>query len=259
MVTEPVRNLEIVSFERYQGRKDVDRPSWFRLQNSLASDPQFFTFDSDEKWFLICLFCLASIKNKGTISLANTALAAYARISTEKVISAIEKLIAIGTLREHLIDVTSTQRPRNARVRTERQRDRDNRETEISAVALPKLAVIWNLHRGTLAEVRGCSGTRRGKVEARWKETPDESYWVKIVQRIAKSPFCTGDNDRGWLASFDFLIQPETRHKVDEGKYDPRSHGPRGPNGGGPAMSAEVKAELADLELKRRALAEGRL
>jgi hypothetical protein len=35
------------------------------------------------------------------------------------------------------------------------------------------------------------------------------------------SPFCRGETgDRGWRASFDFLLKPDTATKVLEGKYD---------------------------------------
>lgn len=38
--------------------------------------------------------------------------------------------------------------------------------------------------------------------------------------RIQKSSFCQGKNDRGWVASFDWFIRPDTVVKIMEGKYD---------------------------------------
>jgi hypothetical protein len=40
------------------------------------------------------------------------------------------------------------------------------------------------------------------------------------VKRIASSAFCTGTNDRGWRATPDWLLRPDTAAKVLEGKYD---------------------------------------
>lgn len=113
-----------------------------------------------------------------------------------------------------------------------------------SAVALPRLAELWNSHRGGLPEVRGCSGTRRKYADSRWKEKPDPQYWTDIIARILRSPFCTGDNDRGWVADFDFLIRPETQHKVLEGKYDARD--------AGSPKSQLSDAQRADLEQHER-------
>lgn len=123
------------------------------------------------------------------------------------------------------------------------------------AVALPALAEIWNQNRGSLSEVRGCSGTRRKHAELRWREESSPEYWARIVQRIARSPFCSGDNDRGWRADFDFLIRPETRHKVEEGKYDDRKPITRGEK----PITPEVRAEIAGLEKLRQQAMRGEL
>jgi hypothetical protein len=149
-------------------------------------------------------------------------------------------------------DAIETQTERNQganapQLSKEYKNGRIKKEEGKSAVALPQLAQIWNENRGTLPEVRGCSGTRRKHAELRWREEPSAEYWTKTVQRIVRSPFCTGDNDRGWLADFDFLIRPETRHKVDEGKYDPRS-GARS----APIISEEEMQERKELERIRR-------
>lgn len=85
------------------------------------------------------------------------------------------------------------------------------------------LVEIWNQHRGSLAAVRGASATRLKHAESRWSENPSTEYWAEIVTRIARSPFCQGNNDRGWKADFDFLIRPDTQHKVLEGKYDSKT------------------------------------
>jgi hypothetical protein len=87
---------------------------------------------------------------------------------------------------------------------------------------LPPLAMIWNSHRRNLPEAKGCSGQRRKGADERWREKPETEYWANIVRRIADSEFCNGKNDRGWKADLDFLIRPDTQHKVLEGKYDNR-------------------------------------
>lgn len=126
-----------------------------------------------------------------------------------------------------------------------------------SASALPRLAEIWNRERSGLPEVRGCSGTRRRQAETRWREKPDPDYWSGIVRRIATSPFCRGENDRGWRADFDFFIRPETHHRVTEGKYDARS----GPAAALPKLKSADDLEfdrlMAAQEAERRARLEG--
>lgn len=67
------------------------------------------------------------------------------------------------------------------------------------------------------------------KVKQRLKENPQRDFWIDVVGKIAASPFCNGENERGWLADFDFLIRPGTGIKALEGKYD----GPQNKKDGG--------------------------
>lgn len=126
------------------------------------------------------------------------------------------------TPREREVNAEGTPGKREVNLIEESKKEERRKKRGESAVALPRLAEIWNQHRGSLPEVKGCNGSRRKHAEARWREEPDAERWAAVVQRLARSPFCTGDNDRGWRADFDFLIRPETKHKADEGKYDER-------------------------------------
>lgn len=83
-----------------------------------------------------------------------------------------------------------------------------------------KLVEIWNENCGSLSKVKGTSKSRDGKMKERWKECSDPEYWGSVVKKLSQSPFCNGSNDRGWKATFDFLIQPDTQNKALEGKYD---------------------------------------
>jgi len=85
------------------------------------------------------------------------------------------------------------------------------------------LADLWNASCGSLPHCLELKGARHQKAAARLRDrTLDE--WEAIISRIASSTFCTGQNDRGWVATFDWLLQPETATKVLEGKYDNRQH-----------------------------------
>lgn len=94
------------------------------------------------------------------------------------------------------------------------------------ASALPPLVNIWNEFKGDyLPKVQDVGTKRLKSLGLRWKEKPDPNYWETVVKKISQSKFCRGENDRGWKATFDFLIQPDTHIKVMEGKYDPPKTG----------------------------------
>ena len=42
---------------------------------------------------------------------------------------------------------------------------------------------------------------------------------IKAVKIASKTPFCLGQNDRGWRADFDFFMKPDSITKILEGKY----------------------------------------
>lgn len=53
-----------------------------------------------------------------------------------------------------------------------------------------------------------CTGSRRQKADCRLTQAPPE-VWEKAYALIAADPFCHGENDRGWKATFDYAIRPE--------------------------------------------------
>lgn len=57
-----------------------------------------------------------------------------------------------------------------------------------------------------------------GKIKDALKRNPEREWWEQVVVRLQQSPHCRGNNDRGWKASFDFMV---TRAEVIlDGKYD---------------------------------------
>jgi hypothetical protein len=89
---------------------------------------------------------------------------------------------------------------------------------------LPREAQIWNSCCGTLPKVEHVGAARLRHLEAKRKDP----YWVKnfeaAVKKAAASDFCCGKNDRGWVATFDFLVERQGKlEALMEGKYDNRS------------------------------------
>jgi uncharacterized protein YdaU (DUF1376 family) len=80
----------------------------------------------------------------------------------------------------------------------------------------------WNaIVTEPLPKCRELSDQRKRHAQIRLTERSLED-WQAVIARINASPFCRGDNDRGWRADFDWLLQPGTALKVLEGKYDAR-------------------------------------
>jgi hypothetical protein len=78
---------------------------------------------------------------------------------------------------------------------------------------------------------------------ARLREEPDLEKWRTGFRKVAASPFCRGQNERGWRATLDFVLKPGCLIKVLEGAYDDARE----------ARSAAIFAELRAREAEKRA------
>ena len=122
----------------------------------------------------------------------------------------------------------------NARLRHNKDKDKDirstlskERESNGSAVRpLPEEALRWNVmaeERNKIPKVVSMSPLRRKKLLLRRKSPDWDDRIGEVLEKINKSNFCNGENDRGWVATFDWLLaNDDNLLKVLEGKYDNR-------------------------------------
>ncbi len=84
------------------------------------------------------------------------------------------------------------------------------------------LAELWNKQaHPRLPRVKHMRpSSRRFKAAVRrWKEQPDRTFWFNVIEKINSTPFLVGQNDRGWNASFDFVMKPDKAQEILEGVY----------------------------------------
>lgn len=112
----------------------------------------------------------------------------------------------------------------------------EEEDTNVSLSAQPTLPALPHLddvaeavsiYNQTAAEVgwskvQSLSKSRRTQLLARMKEAGGIEGWKVAMSKARASPLCTGDNDRGWVASFDFLIKKDKFTRLMEGQYDDR-------------------------------------
>lgn len=111
-----------------------------------------------------------------------------------------------------------------------------------------------------LPEAQGLSRKRRLALKARLRDCGGIAGWRIAMDRVRASPFLRGDNDRGWRASLDFLLKPESFAKLMEGAYDPAPGGRRQrpePRSSMATAMAEVLLEHPDSEFGKRPRAAG--
>ncbi len=105
--------IKINNWENYNARKDVKKPSWFRLNHDFIEDHEFFSFNHEEKFCWIYFLSLASKKNTDTIQINFDHALKVCNISKKAILSCLEKLIELNivtsiTSRTRNVDVTDT-------------------------------------------------------------------------------------------------------------------------------------------------------
>lgn len=88
---------------------------------------------------------------------------------------------------------------------------------------IPKKAVdAWNEFAGQvgLSRVKKLTSVRRSSLQARIKDAGGIDGWMVALEKVRGSPGLIGSNDRGWKASFDWLIGENNFTKLMEGRYD---------------------------------------
>ena len=134
-------NIKITKWETYQPRKDLKASIWFRLQNSLFEDPNFFDFDHSEVCFWIYLLSFASKKQSGDIRLSYTHAERVGRFKRQTIESTLKKLQELQCIevdacnkpeiepeRTRHAHVTQTSRERNVDVTLHNKQDKQDKQ-----------------------------------------------------------------------------------------------------------------------------------
>lgn len=249
--------VRIEGWQKFNGRKDVTHPSWFRVEYRMLEDPDFYDFSHEEFKAWLYVLAQACRKNSDLVRVNFEHAKATSKLSKSAILCAITKLESLQLVHA---DVTQPSRKRDVNdTRQDRtgQTGQTGQPPANGPSRLPPLAEVWNSKAGAgLSRVKemGPSSKRRKECEARWSEHPDANYWTEVILRINESAFCLGANDRGWKADFDFLCRPDTHAKVLEGKYDGKQSGSAARAITQSEREAEVaRAEIAEYERKRKA------
>ncbi len=94
-------------------------------------------------------------------------------------------------------------------------------ETECRAAAL-RIGDAWN-RIGVSPIQKFKLNTQRGRMlKARLREFGEETI-IQAMEKVKQSPFLLGQNNRGWVITFDWFLKPTNFQKVMEGQYDEKT------------------------------------
>jgi hypothetical protein len=113
------------------------------------------------------------------------------------------------------------------------------------ALAPQEFLTAWNAVPAFCA-CKGLTGKRLRSFQARARERDWVNSWRAALEKAGTSPFCRGENERGWRATADWFLRPDTVNRILEGQYDAnRSRSP-------PAEKTESIEEKAARRVRER-------
>jgi DNA-binding Lrp family transcriptional regulator len=103
-----------------------------------------------------------------------------------------------------------------------------------------RIVTAWNAiaEAGDLPVVMKMTKRRERAIDLRIAEVGFDAM-CEAVRKVAASSFCHGQNERGWRADFDFLLQPTKLIATLEGRYDNRTPKAQPKPGGVASMRAK--------------------
>lgn len=113
-----------------------------------------------------------------------------------------------------------------ANVAEEEEEEKEQEEFKSIPIGIDSVASVvakWNSLPEGIAKVTKIQkdSTRDRHLRKRIRDYGAEEV-LKAVEHVRESDFLQGENDRGWVITFDWFIKPENFQKVLDGNYAPR-------------------------------------
>ena len=102
-----------------------------------------------------------------------------------------------------------------------REGEREKRTNKFVLCEADASRIMHSWNALGVSSVKSISNNRLTLVKARIAEHGLDAF-LETIKNINECPFLLGQNERGWVITFDWLIKPSNFAKVLEGNYKPR-------------------------------------
>ena len=96
--------------------------------------------------------------------------------------------------------------------------EEEQEEEKKEEIDYEKIIEVFNSLASNFPKVSKLTKQRKSAIHSRIKENDLESVG-KVFKLAQESPFLNGENERGWRADFDWIMNPNNFIKILEGKY----------------------------------------
>ncbi len=84
--------VEIINFRKYQGRPDIKKPQWFKLENNIIISESLDNLTPAEKWFFVFLISRAQDNASNEVDFCGNWASKYSGLKLSEIKSALKKL-----------------------------------------------------------------------------------------------------------------------------------------------------------------------
>jgi hypothetical protein len=157
-------------------------------------------------------------KSKNQYSATVIAIAKDTKANTKALTKATQK-----HSQKHCNSIAVIDKPNNYKTKEQESKEKtDSAPGSNSKIDYQKLGETFNATLSELPKITlPMSDKRKAMVNARIKDHGKDKI-MEMFAIVRQSPHLTGENDRGWRASFDWLFNPTNFLKVIEGNYLPK-------------------------------------
>lgn len=201
--------LTINNWDKYNSRKDVKQTIWFRLENTLLDDPDFYHFSAEEIVTWIYILSLASKKFSPTVSIRYDRAKAINRLSRSVIDSTILKLqelriVHVDDTCAYADDTLQTNKQTN--IKAEKSAESINFNFEEIYKAYPKRD--------------GDNGKAKAFAKLKNKITSEAEYQALLKAVTSYARYCAG---KGWVGTT-FVKQFLTFVNSDWNEWTSQTH-----------------------------------
>ena len=222
--------LTIRNWSKFQHYKDRN-PPWIKLSTSTFQNYEFSCLQDASKLLAVCIWTLASRSSDGSVPADFDWIKTQSCLGSTITIEHLKELINQGFIIDASNMLADCKQP--ARPETYRE-EAYSKETEGEILSpsgdrdVEEAISLYNLmaKENGLSIAQKVNGVRPKKLRARLKDCGGIEGWKVALEKVATNPWLKGENDKGWRADLDFMLQEKSFTKIMEGAYE------RGKGGG---------------------------
>ena len=208
--------VTVLNWDKYNRRsKDINRPFWFSMSNSMVEDPEFYDFSGDEFKAWIYVLSQASKKGQTEFWICSQHAEGASRIPPEAFASSLEKLQKLGHVLVLGDRAATAPRPYRDRTATATEQNRTEQDTTTTVVDKSTRVVAVVDRRAQVFEPRDESELVCGlseKTRRRWAALYHDEVFcqreiIKAFGYYENNPRKKPKTVRGWTQALSSWLE----------------------------------------------------